>query len=85
MNAAPRSHRTPSDGTSTLVFAVDGMHCASCGLLIDDVVEDLPGVARSATDVAAGRTVVTAAQGSVVEAGTVAEAIVALGYTTRLA
>lgn len=54
------------------------------GLLIDDVVEDLPGVTRSATDVAAGRTVVTPKVGAVVEPGVVVEAITELGYAARL-
>lgn len=44
----------------TLAFAVTGMHCASCGLLVDDAVEELPGVARSETDSRRGRTVVRA-------------------------
>jgi copper chaperone len=39
-------------------FTVTGMHCASCGLLIDDELEDLPGVTRSQTTYRAGRTVV---------------------------
>jgi copper chaperone len=43
---------------STHVFTVTGMHCASCGLLIDETLEDLPGVTRSQTSVRAGRTVV---------------------------
>lgn len=74
----------PDDAASRpLVFAVDGMHCPSCGLLIDDVVEDVPGVARSATDVGAGRTVVTPAEGALVDPGAVAEAIAALGYANR--
>lgn len=59
------------------------MHCASCGLLIDEVLDDLPGVARSATDVTAGRTVVTPAAGAVVEPRVMAEAITELGYTAR--
>jgi copper chaperone CopZ len=42
----------------TLELAVEGMHCASCGLLIDEAVEALPGVMRSATDQRAGRTMV---------------------------
>jgi Cu+-exporting ATPase len=42
-----------------LVFMVEGMHCASCGLLIDDVVEELPGVSASRTDVPRARTVVS--------------------------
>lgn len=42
----------------TLAFTVTGMHCASCGLLIDDAVEELPGVERSETDSRRGRAVV---------------------------
>jgi copper chaperone CopZ len=44
----------------TLRFAVTGMHCASCGLLIDDAVEELAGVERCETDSRRGRTVVRA-------------------------
>lgn len=43
---------------STVVLAITGMHCASCGMLIDEAVEDLPGVARSSTDMRAERTTV---------------------------
>ncbi len=32
-----------------LELAVSGMRCSTCGLLIDDALEDLPGVARSRT------------------------------------
>lgn len=73
---------TPRSGT-TMVFAVDGMHCASCGLLIDDVVEELPGVLSSATDVRAARTVVTAAPGASVDPVTITKAITEAGYTAR--
>jgi Cu+-exporting ATPase len=45
---------------ATLTFAVSGMHCASCGLLIDDAVEELDGVQRCETDSRRGRTVVSA-------------------------
>jgi len=34
-----------------VAFTIAGMHCANCGLLIDDVVEDLEGVTSSSTDV----------------------------------
>jgi len=44
---------------ATATFVVAGMLCASCGMLIDDVVEDLAGVVTSATSVRRGRTVVT--------------------------
>lgn len=40
------------------VIQVAGMHCASCGMLIDDVLEDLPGVVASETNVRAGSTMV---------------------------
>ena len=39
-------------------LAVTGMHCGSCGILIDEVMEDVPGVRSSTTDVRAGRTTV---------------------------
>lgn len=42
----------------THTFRVDGMHCASCSLLIDETLEDLPGVAASSTSVRNGRTIV---------------------------
>ena len=41
-------------------FAVTGMHCASCGMLIDETLEDLPGILKSQTSVKAGRTTVDA-------------------------
>jgi copper chaperone CopZ len=44
--------------TSTYVFSVEGMHCGNCSLLIDDTVEDLPGVSRSHTEFKAGRSTV---------------------------
>ncbi|MET9835538.1 heavy-metal-associated domain-containing protein [Streptomyces sp. NPDC006385] len=34
------------------VLHIEGMHCTSCGLLIDDELEDIPGVRSSRTDVA---------------------------------
>jgi copper chaperone CopZ len=44
--------------TTTLTFRVDGMHCGSCGMLIDETLEDLDGVRRSETSVKAKRTTV---------------------------
>ena len=44
--------------TTTHVFRVEGMHCGSCALLIDDALDDLPGVHRSQTTVKAGRSTV---------------------------
>lgn len=67
----------------TLVFAVEGMHCASCGLLIDDFVEEVPGVASSTTHVPSGRTVVVCADGADIDPAAVAAAIAAAGYPAR--
>lgn len=44
--------------TSTHTLRVTGMHCGSCALLIDDVLEDLPGVRSTRTTVKDERTVV---------------------------
>lgn len=43
---------------ATYTFAVEGMHCGSCALLIDDILEDLPGVLSTSTSRKQGRTVV---------------------------
>ncbi len=48
-----------SPPTTKATFQVKGMHCASCGILIDEVVEELDGVATSATSVRRNRTAVT--------------------------
>lgn len=40
------------------VFCVEGMHCGSCALLIDDALQDLPGVRSTQTEVKAGRSTV---------------------------
>ena len=42
----------------TATFVVEGMHCANCGLLVDEVLEDLPGVTSSSTDTRHNTTVV---------------------------
>ena len=44
--------------TTTGTFRVEGMHCASCTMLIDDVIEDLRGVRRSQTTLKSGLAVV---------------------------
>lgn len=44
---------------TTFVLAVEGMHCASCGLLIDDTLDDLPGVLHAQTRYRDARTTVT--------------------------
>lgn len=36
------------------MFRVEGMHCGSCALLIDDALEDLPGVRSTQTTMKKG-------------------------------
>lgn len=38
----------------TITIAVSGMHCASCGLLIDDTLLDMVGVVSAVTDTRTG-------------------------------
>lgn len=66
-------------GPASLVFAVTGMHCPSCGLLIDDAVEELDGVERCQTDTRRGRTVVTA-DAALATVDAIMAAIVEVGY-----
>jgi Cu+-exporting ATPase len=68
---------------SIFTFTVTGMHCTSCGILIDDTLEDdVPGITRSETNVRKGQTIVTAAEG--VSAEAIAAAIASAGYQATL-
>lgn len=65
-------------GRREIEVRVRGMHCASCGIVVDDAVEDLPGVIRSQTDVRAGATRVEH-DGSVATESII-DAIIGVGY-----
>ena len=67
----------------TYIFVVEGMHCASCGMLIDDALEDLDGVAASTTSLRTGRASVELDPARCGPDDVVA-AIAAAGYTARL-
>lgn len=68
---------------NTIVLAIEGMHCASCGMLIDEAVEELPGVRKSTTDMKAERTTVDL-DGSGAGPAEVVAAIEAEGYRAQL-
>jgi copper chaperone len=68
--------------TRRQTFVVEGMHCASCGLLIDEALEDLDGVRSSATSVRTGRATVEFDPAQCTPADVVA-AIAEAGYTAR--
>ena len=65
---------------STLV--VTGMHCPSCSILIDETLEELPGVVSSSTDLRRETTTVEydPAQTNLTA---IADEIAALGYAVR--
>jgi copper chaperone len=66
--------------TETVEFRVEGMHCGSCSMLIDDTLEDLPGVKYSHTELKAARSTVTL-DNTLTDAKQVIDAITTLGYT----
>jgi len=69
--------------TTTYTFAVSGMHCASCGMLIDDTIEDLAGVRSSATSLRTGMAAVKLDPTQCAPADVVT-AIAEAGYSARL-
>lgn len=64
-------------------LSVEGMHCSSCGMLIDDALEDLPGVTSSATNVRRKRCVVEY-DPEAVAVNDIVSAIEELGYRVSL-
>lgn len=65
------------------VFQVSGMHCPSCGLLIDETVEELTGVESSQTAYKKG-TVTVRLDPEMVTPHEIVAAIAEAGYTARL-
>ena len=64
--------------TRTLTVEIAGMHCASCGILVDDCLEDVDGVVTSQTSVRTGRCV--AVVKDTVSDADVLAAVVEAGY-----
>jgi copper chaperone len=58
------------------------MHCGSCGVLIDDALEETAGVRRASTIVRARRTVVEVDAHA--DVATLIAVINSLGYTAHL-
>jgi copper chaperone len=67
----------------TYTFTVTGMHCGSCGMLVDETLEELPGVRASRTDVRHRTTTVD--HDDVIDPATITAAIAELGYRATLA
>lgn len=65
--------------TRTVTVEITGMHCASCGILVDDCLEDVDGVVTSETSTRTGLCVAVV-DDSVADADVLA-AVVEAGYT----
>lgn len=68
---------------TTTRLATSGMHCSSCGMLVDMTLSDLPGVEESRTDHATGVTVVTY-DSDVVSVDQLIDAIRGAGYEAEV-
>lgn len=81
-----RKNKTEAGTGVEVVLLIEGMHCGSCGLLIDDELEEIDGVRSAATDVRAGRGVVRLVEGAEVDTAALVAAVEAAGaYTARVA
>ncbi|EGX57731.1 heavy metal transport/detoxification protein [Streptomyces zinciresistens K42] len=60
------------------------MHCTSCGLSIDDELEEIPGVRMAGTDFRSGRTVVRLEEDAAVDMAELVAAVQRAGdYQAR--
>ncbi|MEV4158423.1 heavy-metal-associated domain-containing protein [Nocardia salmonicida] len=66
--------------TTTVVLRVEGMHCASCALLIDDALADVPGVQDTRTAKKTGTTTLVL-DSTAATVDQIIATISALGYT----
>lgn len=83
MKLFSRRNKTETDGPQVTLL-IEGMHCGSCGLLIDDELEEIPGVRSARTDVRAGRTIVILEVDAAVDTAALVAAVQAAGdYTAR--
>lgn len=65
---------------STQTLKVTGMHCNSCGMLIDETLEELQGVRSSRTNVRRGLTVVELDEEKAAPVNKLIKAVAKLGY-----
>jgi len=70
--------------SDTLELDIQGMHCGSCALLIDDTLADLPGVVSSRTSHKSARASITV-DPTQVDQAQIHAAIRELGYRTSQA
>ena len=66
----------------TVTLEIVGMHCASCGLLVDDCMEDVDGVVSSRTDLRSKKSTVVVADE--VSDDVLLAAVAEAGYTATI-
>jgi copper chaperone CopZ len=66
----------------TVTLEIVGMHCASCGLLVDDCMEDVDGVVSSRTDLRSKKCTAVVAED--VSDDVLLAAVVEAGYTATI-
>ena len=69
---------TTDTAARTVTVEITGMHCASCGILVDDCLEDVEGVVTSQTSTKTNRCVAVVTEG--VSDADVLAAVVEAGY-----
>jgi copper chaperone CopZ len=66
----------------TITLEIEGMHCASCSLLVDDCMEDVDGVVSSRTSLKTKQCVAVVDESVPVEA--LLAAVAEAGYTAKI-
>ncbi|MET9953651.1 cation transporter [Streptomyces sp. NPDC006339] len=85
-NRKKNTTQAAAEAGSAVTLLIEGMHCTSCGLLIDDELEDVDGVRAATTDARTGRSVVRLDEGADVDSVVLIAAVEAAGdYTARVA
>ncbi|MEU0721794.1 cation transporter [Streptomyces lavendulocolor] len=78
------SRKQDAETGPLVVLEVEGMHCSSCGLSIDDELEEVPGVRSASTDVRSGRSTVRMEEGTEVDTDALVAAVQRAGdYKAR--
>lgn len=83
MESPTPAPQSASGTTATVELAVEGMHCASCAALIEEVLGDEPAVQKAAVDLADARASVTY-DPSVLSVDDVRRFIAGAGYTATV-
>jgi Cu+-exporting ATPase len=73
--------KSPVAGQS-ITLKIDGMHCMSCSMNIDDELEDTPGVIEADTNYAKGEAKVNFDPAKT-NLGQLKKAVESLGYTVK--